>query len=308
MAFVQGWSLDFAMAAEGRMLSSGRYATVNAPAAATPRPAVSLTHLRSRYLNQGAAGTCYAHSAAQLFEITAKSLGFEPFPASRRFIAYNTKQVEDKANPADGASPTDAIRVMTDGGVGVANEKFCPYSDDRNVLAQRPPQAAFDDARKSHLQVPISVKSFDQVVALIDGQNGTVPGLPTANGFQCPVEMQGNATFVKNISSYLGGHSELCVGFAQPGVFDEYWWLELEGSWALIYKPLPPSLAKLVYGYEPASATKTSSNWVRKDVYLQCCQQGCEHVSATTIAGLGGGGPVVPSDSLAAILANVFPV
>lgn len=300
-----GWTHDFAMAAEARMLTSGRYATV-ARQTVAPRKAVSLSHLRSRYLEQKRQGTCYAHSPVQLFEVSARSLGFEPFPASVRFVAYNTKQAEDRGNPSDGGSPTDAIRTMTDAGVGVAHEEECPYADDRNVLALRPSQAAFDDARKSHLQVPITVKSVDQVIALIDGQGGTVPGLPTANGYQCPNEMQDGGTFCDSVGGFLGGHSQLIWGYILPGVIDQYCWLELENWWSPLYAPLPPSVAKQVVGYEPVSANRTTSKWVRKDVYLRCCQQGCEHISATSVEGLLKNGSITPSDDLAKKLSDIF--
>jgi hypothetical protein len=304
--FVPGWSHAYAVAAEDRMVVSGRYAVVNMQAAAKPRPAVSLSHLRSRYLKQGQAGTCWATSPAQLFEVSARSLGFEPFPACRRLIAFEGKQLEGGDNPTNGGSPTDAIRVMTDGGVGVAHEDLCPYSDNPTVLGQKPPAIVYADARKSHLQVPISVKSVDQVIALIDGQGGTVPGLPTVNGFMCPVEMQSSATFVGSVSGFLGGHSILVWGYALPGVFDEYTWLECENWWDRIYHPLPPSLAARVVGYEPVTPTATTSQWIRRDVYLQCCQQGCEHTSATSISGLLKSGHVVASDDLVRRLGEIF--
>lgn len=304
--FVPGWSLNYAVPAEGRMMASGTYATVNARAAAKPRPAVSLSHLRSRYLEQGEAGTCWATSPAQLFEVSAKSLGFEPFPACRRLICYEGKRLEGGGNPAEGGSPTDAIRVMTDSGVGVANERLCPYSDDPNVLGSRPPANVYADAQKSHFQVPISVKSVDQVVALIDGQNGAVPGLPTVNGFQCPADMQSPSTFVRSIRGILGGHSVLIWGYALPGVFDDALWLECENWWTPLYVSLPPSLAKQVVGYEPVTKAKTTSQWIRKDVYVQCCQQGCEHISATSIAGLNAADHVVASDDLMKRLTGIF--
>ncbi len=89
-------------------------------------------------------------------------------------------------------------------------------------------------------------------------------------------------------------------------MFDQYTWLELDNWWGLLYSPLPPSLAKQVVGYEPVSATRTSSKWVRKDVYLKCCQQGCEHVSATSIAGLLKDGNITPSDDLVKRLSDIF--
>ena len=88
--------------------------------------------------------------------------------------------------------------------------------------------------------------------------------------------------------------------------FDDNLWLELENSCEKIYPPLPPSLARQVYGYEPASKARTSSNWIRKDLYLKCCSQGCEHISATSIAGLLKNPNVVASDDLAKQIGDIF--
>lgn len=290
MAFTQGWSPARRDAAQARLTASGRYCTV-ATTTVTPRPAVSLSHLRSRYLQQGQAGTCWVHAPVQLFEVTAKSLGYTPFSACRRLVAWAGKQREDGGNPADGGSPTDAMAVMTGQGVGVGHEALCPYSDDPRVLALKPAADVFSDATKTHLQAPVKVASIDQVIALIDGLNGAHPGIPTANGYMVPDTMEAGQTFVSSYRSLLGGHSQLIWGYALPGVFDQYAWLELDNWWGLIYKPLSSSLAKQVVGYEPVQANRTSSCWIRRDVYARLCnlQGGSEHVSATDISGLTGG-------------------
>jgi hypothetical protein len=300
VTFVPGWHPTTAAAAHSRLTFSGRYCTVNS-AAPAPRPAVSLSHLRINYYVQGSAGTCFAHSPKQLFEVTGKALGYTPFPACRRLIAWATKAIEDGDNPTNGGSPTDAITVMTSQGVGVAHEDLCPYTDDARVLGQKPPQEVFDNATKSHLQVPILPRSVDDIVRLVDS------GHSVANGYACPSTLQDGTTFIRSVGSILGGHSQLIWGYAQPGVFDEYRWLELDNWWDLTYVPLPPSLAKLVEGYEPVRSDRTSSVWMREDIYMQCCriQGGSEHISATDIDGLTGG-LVTPVNSSA--FDNIFPV
>jgi hypothetical protein len=293
-----GWSPDASKRARARMLADRKYCVVGAPRK-TPRPAVSVSHLRYRILNQAAAGTCYLHSPIAHYEWSARALGYEPFPACRRGVGWATMKVEGGGNMADGGSPTDALMVMTSSGVGIGHENLCPYPelDDEaamsRALAVPPPQSVFDDARATHLVSRVDVQSIDQIIALIDGSS-----LGTCNGFDCPRELRDSATFLSSVGGFLGGHSVLIIGYALAGVFDQHRWLQLENWWKPIYKPLPNSQAKLVEGYEPATPNADTAKWVREDMYLLCCRQqgGCEHVSATGVDGLHKGVVVAMGD------------
>lgn len=296
MSFVPSWSSDHAIRAARRLNQSGRYCTV-VPRRVTPKPAMSLSRYRLSYYLQGQAGCCWTHSAKQMFEVSANASGYPAFPASRRLIGYAAKEMfEGGDNQALGGSPTDAVVVMTDKGVGIANEAICPYSDDYRILGQRPPQAAYDDARRTHLVAPVKLTQTADVVAMINA------GKPVCNGFQVPVELQQPNTFITSYSSILGGHSMLIWGYAREGVFDEYFYWELEGWWDAIYPVLPPSLASRVDGYDPVRPDKTTSVWMRADVYASLCGLDVyrEHVSATDIDGMDPvTGVVVPAPSFA---------
>jgi hypothetical protein len=246
-------------------------------------------------LVQGRAGTCWAHSPVQLFEVTARSLGYTPFPACRRAIGYAAKQkYEGGDNMANGGSPTDAITVMTKQGVGVPHEALCPYTDDERVLAQPPPQSVYDDAGKTHLVAPVHVRNTDEIVRMIDS------GKPVANGFMAPVELRDDhAPFLDHLGGeVLGGHSILIWGYAQPGVFDDHRWFECENWWGEIYRSLPSDLAARVPGYEPTHLDRATSKWIRDDTYIHLCnmQGGAEHVSATDLDGLASGVVTPASD------------
>lgn len=285
MSFVPGWSPGHARRAADRLDASRRYCTV-APPTRAPRPAVSLSSRRLGYYVQGQAGTCWVHAPKVLFEVTARSRGYDAFPASRRAIGYAAKALyEGGGNPADGGSPTDALSVMAGAGPGIARESLCPYTDDRTQLAMPPPASVWADARRTHLAAPVKLDSVAEIIALIDA------GFPVANGYQCPSTLQQGLTFVDSIGSTLGGHSQLIWGYMLPGVIDEHTWLELENWWGLVYPPLPASVAKLVDGYEPVRPDATSSAWIREDVYRQLCNLDgyAEHISATDVDGLARG-------------------
>jgi hypothetical protein len=58
----------------------------------------------------------------------------------------------------------------------------------------------------------------------------------------------------------------------------------------LPYPPLPPSLAKLVQGYESVKPDRTNSHWIRQDVF-RANHQGkiVEFVSAVDVDGMESG-------------------
>lgn len=282
MAFVPGWNSRYAIQAQARLDTSGRYCLPAAPTK-PPRPAVSLSRYRLNYYVQGNAGTCYAHSPKQMAEVMAKARGYDAFPISRRLIAWATKKMEGGGNPADGGSPTDAVVVMTSKGVGIAHEALFRYTESRAELAAQPPELVLLDAKKSHLIAPVRVKSLDEVIQMIDA------GYPVANGWPAPASLQRQgSTFITDIGGILGGHSVLLWGYMQKGVIDDHRWLEMENHWDLIYRPLPAEVASKVVGYQPVRPDRTSSVWMRDDVYLQLCNQDpyTEHVTATDVEGI----------------------
>lgn len=284
-----GWTPEHGMRAEARLNSTRHYCVVGAPTK-PHRPAVSLSRYRLNFYLQGDAGTCFEHSPKQMAEVTAKAKGYPAFPVCRRLNGWAATQLEGGGNQADGGSPTDVIVTMTGKGVGLAHEDLWPYTDDRNALAQEPPPAVLADAKQSHLLVPVKVRSVDEVVRMIDA------GHPVANGYPCPAGMQEPDTFLDTTAGdILGGHSQLIWGYIEKGVIDNFRYLELDNWWGEIYNPLPPQVASLVDGYEPTSATKTTSKWVREDVYRFYCNQDryVEHVGATDLDGLMRG-TVIP--------------
>jgi hypothetical protein len=290
-----GWDPKRSIVALGEVVVSGRYYTVAAPKAPRPR-ALSLTGYRLSYLSQGVAGTCWEHSPKAMAEWMAGALGYEVYAICRNLIGWYAKQTyEGGGNPSDGGSPMDAIRAMCQGGVGIAHEALDPYpvfptpQQMARALAKRPPQAVFDDAGDTHLLGPVVVRSPDQGKDLIASKRGVCTGIPW------PDNWEESRTFHDTIGQIVGGHSELWCGYIEPGVIDEYGWLEMENWRELPYPPLPPSVASQVEGYEPVKKDRTNSHWIRQDVFLRNCQgQVTEFSSATDVDGLTSGVVDVP--------------
>jgi hypothetical protein len=277
-----GWNPKRAVVAEAEVMASGRYCTVAAPTAPLPQ-AISLAQYKIGSYDQGMAGVCWTFSPKQLGEVMARALGYDAYPISSMLIGWYAKATyEGGGNQTEGGSPTDAIRAMAQGGVGIAHEDRYPYTDDTRRLGMRPPPEVFEDASDTHILAPVVVRTLDQAKQLI------ASGRPVCNGIPWPENWEGPGPFVGAPGQIVGGHSVLMIGFVSAGVLDRYPWLQFD-NWRrpTQYRALPPSLAALVPGYAPSRPTTTTDFWIREDQYLDLCRgQVTEHISATDVDGL----------------------
>lgn len=278
--FALGWDRDRAEFVHNQLKNQNRLWTV----IAGPVPdAISLSKFRLRHLEQGNAGTCWAHSATQNAEVFAKAHDYSAFPICRRLVGWQGKQLEGGGNPSNGGAVTDGLLAMSSSkGAGIAHEDLCPYTDDFRTLGTKPPQNVFDDGKKANLVAIIDVQSDDDSKRLISAKT------PVSNGIWWPYGWDSQKTFMDSIGSGVYGHALLEIGYVQPGVFDDFAWFQLDNWHGLLYPPLPADKAAKVPGYVPIQADKTSDFWVRADVYEKVRNYGnAERVSATDLNGLG---------------------
>lgn len=281
-----GWNPLRSPSAVAEVVRSRQYSTVDPLALAKAMPAAwSLTGYRVNWYDQKQAGTCWTFSPKMLGEILGNFNGYKSYSICNMLVGWYVKNYyEGGGNQANGGAPTDAVRAMCKGGCGIGHDDKYPYTDDPRVLASRPPQEVWDDASGTFFRSPVIVQSIDQVKPLLLAGSGICTGIPWPGNWEEP------RTFHSTLGQIVGGHSELMVGWADPGVFDEYGWLEMENWRPLPYPPLPPSLAKLVQGYEPVRPDRTNSQWIRQDVFLaNRLGQITEFVSAVDIAGMDAG-------------------
>lgn len=277
--YALGWDPVRARSVRSLLQAANAYCTV--VAGAVPE-AWSLSDKRLRHIEQGQAGTCWAHSGCQNAETMAGARGYNQFPICRRLIGWAGKQLEGGGNPADGGTATDALLSMTSKrGAGIAHEELCPYSDDRSVLGTRPPQDVFQDAEKAHVVAVVDVTSDDDARRLISN------GLVVSNGIWWPYGWDSRKTFMDSIGPGTYGHALCEIGYVTEGVFDQYAWFQFDNWHGLLYPPLPPDKAEKVPGYKPIEADRTSDFWVRADVYAEVRAYGnAERVGATDLDGL----------------------
>jgi hypothetical protein len=272
----------------GEVLASRKYARV--VRSIQPDRPLSLTKYRRRYLEQKQAGTCWTHAPTQHAEVVAVARGHKnsAFDICRRLTAWQGKQLEGGGNPDDGGSGLDALVAMSrlsGKGVGIAHESLCPYTDDRRTLGTRPPQAVFDDAQASHLEIPVVVRDLDEVVTLLYAEAPS----PTCIGVWCPDCWFNGKTVYEAFGRGSYGHEVLVVGFAPAGtVHASQDVFQVDNWWGLIYPALPPALAAKVDGYAPFGQM-TSDFWVTRRFLEGLISKGnAEFASATDVIGLAG--------------------
>lgn len=286
--YALGWDPVRSKAARAELLASRRFYRVGAPTAPL-RPAYSMTAKRLRHLEQYQAGTCWEHAGTQLAEVTAVAHGYDAFPVCRRLVGWVGKQLEGGGNQANGGSGIDALQAMTaDKGVGIAHESLCPYItadmgqwQAARFLAPKPPQAVFDDAKKSHLEGVVDVQGLDEAQTLLNADR------PTCIGIWWTPYWDSRQTFMDSIGGGSYGHELLIIGYAKPGVFNQYEWIQLDNWHGLLYPPLSAENAAKVPGYEPITATATSDFWVRRDKLETVIGYGdAEFSSAADVSGI----------------------
>ena len=287
MSFQLGWSPERAKAARQEMLASRQFCTVLPSAKENLPQAISLSQYLLREMRQGQAGTCWLHAGVCLTETLAVARGYDAFPICRRLVGWVGKQMEGGGNPSNGGSVTDGLLAMTqDKGAGIAHEDLLPYTDDARSLGTKPPQNVFDDGKKSHLHVPVDVRSDDDARALIASNT------PVAIGTWWPYNFDDRQTFMTQIGSGTYGHALTKIGYVMPGVWPgeggKTGWWQWRNWHGLLYPPLHPELAKLVPGYKSDTPEWTSDFWVPFDLDTRLQGMGnYEYVSATDLDGIG---------------------
>lgn len=246
-------------------------------------PAFSLSQYRLRPFDQGPVGSCWCNSSACAIEILAGAQGHEAFPVSRHLLGYAGKGLEGGGNMCNGGDPTDALMAATsEKGVGVGHEDLDPYRADSRYLGAKPPQAVYDDAKKHAISGLVQINSDDDAMRFISS------GRPIVQGQWWAYSLDSPKTFMDSIGAGQYGHSLAEIGYAKPGVFDEYGWIQITNSHGLIYPPLPADKAAKVPGYKPNQPDKTCDYWIRVDVYQRIKNHGnMIRVGITDTAGFG---------------------
>lgn len=158
--------------------------------------------------DQGNLGSCTANAIGAAYEFEQRRQGLTDFMPSRLFIYYGEREIEGTIASDAGAEIRDGMKVINH--LGVPAESLCPY--DTGAFAEKPPQAAYDDATKhetiTYAAVPVNASKVKQALA-----SGTpvVIGFTVYDWFENP-DAHGVVTPRIN-APVLGGHAVLLVGY-----------------------------------------------------------------------------------------------
>lgn len=155
--------------------------------------------------NQGQLGSCTANALAGAMDFIRQGL-----IASRLFIYYNERVIEDTVSYDAGANLRDGIKSLAS--QGVCRETLWAY--DVFKFAVKPPQACYDLALKD------VIKSYHALDTLDDMKSCLAEGFPFVFGFTVYPEMEsadvarnGIVPMPKKGESPLGGHAVMAVGY-----------------------------------------------------------------------------------------------
>lgn len=193
---------------------AARY-TMAKPKGAT-RPAVvdfRTTGLMPAVVDQGQLGSCTANAIATLIQFLQNFLKLSRvFLPSRLFIYYCERDKEGTVSSDSGASIDDEIAIVRD--VGAPPETDWPY--DTSKFTDKPPQAAYDDAKLDHIPNALLIDGND-IEAIMDSIEAFRPvafGFVVYSSFEsASVAQTGNVPMPTVLDSQVGGHAVWIFGY-----------------------------------------------------------------------------------------------
>ena len=188
-------------------------------------PSVDLRPNCPDVYDQGQLGSCTGNAIAAAIQFDEMKQGeASPSTPSRLFIYYNERSIEGTIASDSGAQIRDGIKSVTQ--TGYCREDLWPY--DITQFADKPPQAAFDDAA-THKAVQYQRLSHDlqQMKGCLAEGYPFVFGFTVYESFEGPeVASTGNCPMPGSTEKSIGGHAVLAVGYD-----DASQWMIVRNSW-----------------------------------------------------------------------------
>jgi len=175
-------------------------------------PAVDLRNVTFPIWNQGELGTCTANSSEEAVRYAVLKQGLPDVEPSRLFNYYNAGVLEGTETQDVGRYNRDAIKVTAT--LGSAPESDWSYDTGPTKFAQKPPQAAYDDATKYEALTYLRIDNTN-----LDEMKGCLAaGFPFIIGFTVYANFETGEVAATGVAQMpqgqvLGGHSVLVVGY-----------------------------------------------------------------------------------------------
>lgn len=163
--------------------------------------------------DQGSLGSCVANAIADALQYLEKDHPEHLTRASRLFMYYNARDIEDSTASDNGCEIMDCVKSVNR--LGVCPETEWPYDEER--VTDRPYQGCYDDALKDLLLQYRSVDNtvlHDLLAALVEG--------PVVGGFSVFESFESDAVAATGVvpmpglnEAMIGGHAVLLTGYDQ---------------------------------------------------------------------------------------------
>jgi C1A family cysteine protease len=190
------------------------YLLAVAPAKTLPAQ-VSLRAQMPPVYDQGQLGSCTSNAIGGLLEFDErKQREAGAATPSRLFIYYNERVMEGTVSEDAGAELRDGIKSVAQ--IGAPPETMWPY--DIAKFAERPPDAAFAEARKHeavrYARVAQAALALQTVIA---SGLGIAFGFTVYSSFESDVGGDGIVPMPQPGEQVLGGHAIVAMGYKQIG-------------------------------------------------------------------------------------------
>lgn len=179
--------------------------SVEALAATPVESSLESDFVQIPYLNQANQGSCTGHGTATLTMWDQVKQGLPVVIPSREFIYYNARVTEGTQLQDSGAQVRDAFGVLID--LGVPPDSDFPYND--KVYAVRPPQRAYDDAKKQ-MALQYQAVKYGQLRATIASGYPFVFGFTVYENFY---NIGSDGIMPMPAGQVVGGHCAVAFAF-----------------------------------------------------------------------------------------------
>lgn len=187
--------------------------------------------------DQGSLGSCTGNASGANYNFEHINEGFGQFKASRLFIYYNARVMEDSVKSDSGAMLRDCFKSLGigDSGVGVCSEEIWKYKINR--FASKPCSKCYSEALKDQA---IEYMTVQQTPTQLKGC--LTDGHPFTFGFSVYSNFMGissNGIMDMPQGSVEGGHAVMCIGFdnARQSYIVRNSWGETWGDKGYFYMP-----------------------------------------------------------------------
>lgn len=161
-------------------------------------------------VNQGSLGSCTANALAGALGCLAIKDGKPFVPASRLFVYYNERVIENDVGQDNGAQLRDGIKTLAK--QGVCSEKSWPYQVKK--FTTRPTAACYQEALDRQITSYQRLSSLDDMRSCLAAGFPFVFGFTVYDGFEsAAVARTGVLNLPQASEQVIGGHAVCAVGY-----------------------------------------------------------------------------------------------